>query len=132
MKAHHIAGNFVLAVGILLALASLGHYFVGYPDINQLIKSENVGAETARTFRIIWIFSSITMCLLSIWAIFLSKDVKAGQRRAWWQGLLLGAGLILFGSIGQTFGFPNFHLMGFSFIGLLAVVPLLAFYKSYH
>ncbi|MBI5917298.1 MAG: hypothetical protein HY842_18165 [Bacteroidetes bacterium] len=125
MKSHKISGNFALVSGILLTLASLMHYFTGYPAINEMLAKESVGPETSQTLRVIWIFSSITMCLSGIWGIFISRDLKAGRKSAWWQGLLLGTGLVLFCVATQFFGFPNYHMMVFGVLGLLLVVPLL-------
>ena len=125
MKSHKIVGIFALAAGILLALASLMHYFTGYPAINEILTRENAGPETSETLRVIWIFSSITMCLSGVWGIFISKGLKTGQKSAWWQGLALGLGMVLFCVATQFFGFPNYHLLMFGVIGLLLVVPLL-------
>ncbi|HMQ91440.1 MAG TPA: hypothetical protein PKB07_27760 [Flavilitoribacter sp.] len=125
MKKFKQAGNFTLAAGILLTLASLAHFFLGYPAVNETIRAENAGPETAQTLRVIWIFSSITMCAMGLWAVFLSGDLKTGSRRARMQGLMWGTALLLFAAVGQTFEFPNYHLMSFGVIGLLVLLPLL-------
>ncbi|MBK9014345.1 MAG: hypothetical protein IPM82_09765 [Saprospiraceae bacterium] len=125
MKSHKIIGNFALAAGILLALSSLMHFFSGYPAINEMITRGNAGAEIAHAFRVIWVFSSITMCLTGIWGIFISKGLKAGQKSAWWQGLALGLGMVFFCLAAQFIKFPNYGMMLFGVIGLLLVVPLL-------
>ena len=126
MKSHKIIGNFAFTAGILLALSSLMHYFAGYPGINEMLAKENGGAETSLTLRVIWVFSSITMCLTGIWGIFISKGLKAGQKSAWWQGLALGFGMLFFCVAAQVIEFPNYGMMLFGAIGLLLVVPLLA------
>ncbi len=125
MNALKIASRFALVGGILLVLASLMHYFTGYPAVNETLAKENVGPETSAILRVIWIFSSITMCLAGIWGIFLSLDLKNGSPRAWWQGMILGLGLIKFCVAAQFFGFPNYGLMMFGVLGLLFVGPLL-------
>lgn len=125
MKSHNIIGNFALAAGTLLALSSLMHFFSGYPAINEMIAKDNAGAETAHTFRVIWVFSSIAMCLMGIWGIFISKGLKAGQKTAWWQGLVLGLGMVLFCIAAQFIEFPNYGMLLFGVIGLLLAVPLL-------
>ena len=126
MKSHKIIGNFALAAGILLALSSLMHFFGGYPAINEMIAKDNASAETALTFRVIWVFSSITMCLTGIWAIFISKGLKAGQKSTRWQCLALGLGMVVFCIAAQFIEFPNYDMMLFGVIGLLLVVPLVA------
>jgi hypothetical protein len=125
MKSHKVIGNFALTAGILLALSSLMHFFSGYPAINEMIAKDNAGPETAHTFRVIWVFSSITMCLMGIWGIFISKGLKGGQKSAWWQGLALGLGMVLYCVAAQFIEFPNYGMLLFGVIGLLLVVPLL-------
>ncbi len=125
MKSHNTIGNFALAAGILLALSSLVHGFSGYPAINDIIAKENAGPETAHTFRVIWVYSSFTMLLTGIWGIFIAKGLKAGQKSAWWQGMALGLGMVLFCIAAQLIGFPNYGMLLFGVIGLLLVVPLL-------
>lgn len=125
MKSNSIISNFALAAGVLLALSSLMHFFSGYPAINEMIAKDNAGAETAHTFRVIWVYSSITMLLTGIWGIFISKGLKAGQKSAWWQGIALGLGMLLFCAAAQFIEFPNYGMLLFGAIGLLLVGPLL-------
>src|SRR5690606_20738785 len=119
------------SVGILLLLFSVMHFFGGYPAINEVIKTDGVGEEGARTFREIWIFSSITMALMGAWALFISKPLKNADKSAWQQGALISLGLIFFGSVTQVFHFPNWGMLMFSFVGLILLLPLLLSKKHY-
>jgi hypothetical protein len=65
------------------------------------------------------------MCLTGIWGIFISKGLKAGQKSAWWQGMALGLGMVLFCIAAQLIEFPNYGMLLFGMIGLLLVVQLL-------
>lgn len=131
MKSNNTIGNFALAAGVLLILSSLMHFFSGYPAINEIIAKENAGPETSHTFRVIWVYSSFTMCLTGIWGIFIAKGLKNGQKSAWWQGITLGLGMILFCLAAQVIQFPNYGMFLFGVIGLIFVTPLLLAKSNY-
>jgi hypothetical protein len=72
----------------------------------------------------VWILSTIAMFLSGVWILFLSRDLGRLQRRAWWQGLLIGIGYTG-GSIGaMVWSGIQVHLVAFTFIGLLILIPL--------
>ena len=118
----------ILAAGMLLALASVFYFFMGYPMIHEALESDSSGAEVAKLLKMVWVFSTITMALCGIWAMFIGISIRKNLRYTKKQALSLGSGIAFFGLYGFVNPFPNFKLGLFLFIGLLILIP--AFFLS--
>ncbi|MBS1949044.1 MAG: hypothetical protein JST47_14880 [Bacteroidetes bacterium] len=71
--------------------------------------------------------SSILMSLVSIWVLFLASPLKKLQRRAWWQGMIIGVAFTLFGAV-LWWKYPSsVHLPVFMLLGLMLFFPLAIF-----
>jgi len=116
----------IIIGGCLLSFASFIHFFSGYPAVNALLEQGNSAKELIQTVRIIWIFSTITMFLCGVWGVNIGNALRKGTATQW-PGMLLGAGITLFGFIGFFIGFPNYHILAFSVPGLLIFLPSLFF-----
>jgi hypothetical protein len=110
--------------GILLIITSAIHAL----DINDTViavKTGDIAQSHAASAISVWIFSGIAMLLIGIWLLFLAKDLRSLQRRAWWQALFIALGLAGF-SLGSWLQFPKaFHLLYFLLLALLLLIPLL-------
>ena len=111
--------------GILLLASVVPHAALGGAEVMMGIKTGDVRASMADTFRNVWIFSTIMLALSGVWALFLASELKQLRRRAWWQGMFLGVGYtggsIAAMSVTQVYA----HLVGYALIGLLLLAPLI-------
>ncbi|MFI5151894.1 MAG: hypothetical protein ACHQET_01090 [Chitinophagales bacterium] len=125
-----LAYRCAIIVGILLIGAAL----VRAVSINNLYVAINTGdiaKQYAGSILIDWGFSSVLLLLVGIWLLFLSKDLKAWQRRAWSQATLVGLALVIFGG-GFWYKYPNsLHLPIFMILGLIVLVPLILYGKNF-
>lgn len=120
----------ILVGGLLLFLTSIAHFFLGYPNINNVLEAENSGAEVTHLLKVIWIFSSIAMALCGIWGMFIGISIRKNLRYTKKQALSLGSGIAFFGLYGFMSPFPNIHLGIFLIIGLLILIPALFLSKE--
>ena len=112
-------------VGMLLMGATLLHATLGTAEVLTEIKVGGIMPSMVSTLKNVWVFSSIMLFLSAMWVFFLVKDLGQLQRRAWWQGVLIGLGYTG-GSIGaMAWAGIQGHLVGFTLIGLFLLVPLL-------
>ena len=118
----------ILAGGMMLFAASFAHYFLGFPMIKSAMEADGTGTEVSELLKIIWKFSSITMALCGIWGMFIGISIRKNLRYTKKQALSLGSGITIFGIVGFSSPFPNFHLGIFIVIGLLILLP--AFFLS--
>ncbi len=89
------------------------------------IKTGDVRASMADTFRVIWIYSTIMLILSAVWTLFLATELKQLKRRAWWQGMFIGLGYTV-GSVGaMAVTQVQAHLVFYTMIGLLLLLPLI-------
>ena len=116
-----------LAEGILLFVFTLIHATLG---LNEMLLGSKTGAinkDYSSQVIIAWIFSSVSMFLLGCWLLFLAKDLKLFQKKAWWQGLLVSGGMIFFGII-SFYLYPDvYFIIAFSLCGSILFFPLLLF-----
>ncbi|NNF32712.1 MAG: hypothetical protein HKN68_01300 [Saprospiraceae bacterium] len=113
----------ILIGGMMLFLASMAHYFIGFRIIREAMSNDGTGPEVSELLNIIWIFSSVAMALLGIWGMFIGISIRKNLRYTKKQALSLGSGITLFGIYGFSSPFPNLHLGIFIVIGLFILVP---------
>jgi uncharacterized membrane protein SirB2 len=120
-----------LIASILLILAALARAL----SINNLVIAESTGdisKHYAASVLIDWGLSSTLLLLTGIWLLFLLRDLKRAQRRAWLQAIIIGLALTLFGS-SFWYRYPSsFHLPFFLFMGLIILIPLLIYGKQFN
>lgn len=110
--------------GILLLGAAVPHATFGFAEVVTAIKTGEVRAGIADTFKIIWIFSTIMLILSGLWTLFIAGELRQLKRRAWWQGIFIGLGYTG-GAIGGMYITGVYlHLVAFALIGLLLLIPL--------
>ncbi|HTQ64764.1 MAG TPA: hypothetical protein VMI12_08195 [Puia sp.] len=116
--------------GMLLIIAAL----VKAISINNLVVGATTGdisKHYATSVLIDWSFSCMLLSLIGIWILFLARDLKNLQKRAWSQAVLIGLAFTLFGG-GFWFRYPSsLHLPFFLLVGLLLLVPLLIYSRRF-
>jgi hypothetical protein len=122
--------------GVLLVLSSIPHATLGMAEVITSIKTGDVRAAMADTFRAIWIFSSAMLLMTGIWALFVAGELRQLKARAWWQGIIIGLGYTAWATGSIVLVGVYAHLVAFAIIGLLMLVPLLIwapyFFRSSH
>jgi hypothetical protein len=124
MQAAKIIYRCTLLSGLMLLLLVLPHATLGFNEMLLGAKTGAINKDYSQLVIIIWIFSSISMFLIACWILFLSKDLRLLQRRAWWQGILASGGLISFGLIGIYLYHDAYFLLVFILCGLILFIPL--------
>ena len=125
-----VAYRCAIVVGIFLIVASL----LKAVSINNILTAINTGDIAkiyAGTIVIDSGFSSLLLLMVGIWLLFLSKDLKAWQRRAWSQATLIGLALVIVGG-SLWYVYPaSLHLPVFLVLGLILLVPLILSGKNF-
>jgi hypothetical protein len=118
------------AAGILLIFTSVIHLLnIGETLIS--IKTGDITMSYAPEATSMWLFSGMSMFLLGLWLLFLSRDIKEGKRKAWWQALIIGFSLAAFGS-GCWLIYPRaFHFLFFFLYGMLLLIPLMYYNRKF-
>ena len=125
MQQHKTVSRLAILTGFLLILTA-GIHSLNMSDAVIAVKTGDIAPSQASSILSVWLFSSISMLLIGIWLLFLSKELRALNRRAWWQAFFIGAGLTSFSLI-SWFRFPrDFHLFYFLLLGLILLVPLIS------
>jgi hypothetical protein len=123
MQQNKTVSRSAVITGLLLIITSAIHAL----DINDAIiaiKTGDIAQSQTVSIISVWVFSVVSMLLMGIWLLFLSKDLKMLSRRAWWQALFIGLGLAGF-SIGSWLQFPKaVHLLYFLLLALILLIPL--------
>jgi hypothetical protein len=113
-----------IITGLLLIFAAVIHS-LNISETFIAIKTGDVAASYASYASSMWIFSAMSMFLIGVWILFLSKDLKKLMRKAWWQAVIIGISLSAFG-IGCWLQYPAaFHFLYFLLLGLILFVPLM-------
>ena len=93
--------------------------------IDELIANDRPFEKLARTFRVIWAYSSIAMFQLGNRGVSLYDQLRHGGKHTRIQAILLGLGVLIFGIYGFPNPYPNWHLFllvqlgSFIFTGVL-------------
>ena len=123
MSQNKTVSRVALVIGVLLIITA-GLHSLNMSGAVIAIKTGDISPSQASAVLSVWLFSSMSMILLGIWLIFLSGDLEKLSRRAWWQALIIGAGLAGFSLI-SWYHFPrDFHLLYFLLLALCLLVPL--------
>ena len=80
----------------LLLFTSLIH-FLNINETMVAIKTGDIAVSYASSAFGMWIFSGMSMFLLGVWILFLSKALKTLNRKAWWQAFIIALALSGFG-----------------------------------
>ncbi len=116
--------------GVLLICTAIFHS-LNINDTLVSIKTGDIAASYASSATGMWIFSGMSMLLLGIWLLFLSRDIKKCNRKAWWQAIIIGLSLSGFG-IGCWLQYPKaFHFLYFLVLGLILLIPLIYYTKQF-
>ena len=120
----------VYRCALLASILIIGAALLRALSVNNLIigaTTNDISKHYSASVIIDWSLSSIMMLLVGIWILFLSSSLKKLQRKAWWQGIIIGLAFMLFGS-GFWYQYPkSIHLPAFILLGLLLFVPLIMF-----
>jgi hypothetical protein len=115
---------------LLAGLMMMGAAMLIAVSVNNLVVgaiTNDISKNFSSSIIIHWSLSGAMMLLTGIWVLFLSTPLKKLERRAWWQGIIIGLVFILFGG-GFWWRYPSsIHLPGFILIGLTLLVPLIMF-----
>ena len=120
-----------LLVGIMLILLAALHAVLGLNEILSAIRVGDIGKDFAVTIMISWIFTGLALFLIGAWILFLSKDLKRLERKAWWQGFFVAGSLSAFGGACWYYFPQAYFLIGFMLIGLILLIPLLLYAPRY-
>jgi uncharacterized membrane protein YqgA involved in biofilm formation len=127
MQAARIIYRCTLLSGCFLLLLVLLHATLGFNEILLGVKTGAINKDYSQSVKINWIFSSVSMFLISCWILFLSKDLRLLQRRAWWQGIIASGGLIFLGCTGIYLDHDTYFFLVFILCGLILFVPLILY-----
>ena len=131
MPKEKIISSCARLAGFMLLVSSVLHSTLGTSEILMGIKTGEVRAGMADTFRIIWIYSTIMLILSGIWTLFLASELKQLKRRAWWQGLFIGLGYTGGSVAAMVVTQAQAHLIFYGMIGLLLLLPLIRWAGSF-
>ncbi|HSZ85892.1 MAG TPA: hypothetical protein VK787_07660 [Puia sp.] len=130
MKENKIVYRCTLVSAALLIGAAVARG-LSVNNIFVAINTGDVNKHFASSVLIDWILSAMLLLLTGIWLLFLSGDLKRLKRKAWTQALLIGLALTIFGTA-LWFRYPSsIHLPAFSLTGLILLIPLLIFARSF-
>lgn len=114
--------------GALLILSVIPHFFFALPArVLQPVADGRVDADLGKTYYAVWVFASLTMLITGAALIYISSDLKSGQKRAWWMALLISGGLTFYGSYVVIRFNEATHNTSFIIFGLIMLLPLLIF-----
>jgi len=131
MPKEKIIGTTSRLAGILLILATIPHVTLGTAEILQGIKLGDIRTSMVPIIKNIWVFSSVMLPLSGIWVLFLVKDLKRLDRRAWWQAIFVGFTYVASGIAAIVWSGIQIHLVLFVLIGLLLFIPMLVWAGSF-
>ena len=117
--------------GILLMLAAVLHASWGTAEIVMAIKTEDIRPTMVDSVKNVWLYSSIMLFLSGIWVLFIARDLRRLQRRAWWQAVFIGLGYTGGSIAAIAWTRVQVHLIAFAAIGLLLLFPALLFVGSF-
>lgn len=126
-----IASQFVFVSGLMLGMAGLVQGTYALWRVLLEMNQGQVPMDFIRTIAAVWIFSSLGMLLLSVWSFFISSQLAQGFRPAFYQGIVLGVSLLLFGLGAFLFLYPlgwNYFL--FLVDGSLMLCGVLFFFRT--
>jgi hypothetical protein len=131
MTKEKFIANSARVAGSLLLLSVIPHSTLGWAEVMTAIKLGDINRGMANTVKTIWIFSSMMLVISGVWVLFLVNELRQLKRRAWWQGVFIGLGYSgsAIGCMVMTEVYA--HLVGYAFIGLLLLVPLLIWAGSF-
>ena len=124
LRCARITGCLLLAAGVL-------HSTIGTAEVLNHIKYGDVSPSMISTFENIWLFSGVMLFLSAAWVFFIARDLGRLQRRAWWQGLLIGLGYSAGAAGAMAWAGIQAHLIAFALIGLLLLIPLLLWARAF-
>jgi hypothetical protein len=131
MAREKIIYNCARLTGFLLLGATVLHGTLGTAEVMTAIKLGDVAPSMQETFRVVWVYSTIMLALSAAWTFFIAAGLRQLSRRAWWQGLLIGLGY----TGGSAFCMAAIgvrpHLVMFMLIGLVLLLPLLVWIRSF-
>lgn len=131
MVKEKVIGNAARFAGILLVLATIPHVMLGTAEVLQAIKLGDIRSSMIPVIKNIWVFSSIMLPLSGIWVLFLVRDLKRLDRRAWWQAVFIGLAYTGGGIAAIMWSGIQIHLLLFVLIGLLLFIPMLLWAGSF-
>lgn len=130
MKENRIVYRCTLVSAVLLIIAALYHGV----SVNNIVIAASVGdisKHYATSVLIDGILSALLLLLVAIWILFLAGDLKRLKRKAWWQALLIGFAITIFGGA-LWFRYPtSIHLPAFLLTGLILLLPLLFYRRNF-
>jgi hypothetical protein len=119
----------LVSAALLIAAAAARGLSVN--NIFVAINTGDVNKHFANSVLIDWILSGMLLLLTGIWLLFLSGDLKKLKRKAWIQAVLIGSALTIFGGALWVRYPTSIHLPAFSLIGLILLIPLLIYARSF-
>jgi hypothetical protein len=122
-------GNFISRiakfVGLILLIVASIHSTVGTAEVVTNIKVGGIMPSLVQVFKNVWVYSSMMLFLSGIWVLFLARDLGRFQRRAWWQGVLVGLGYAGGSITAMSWAGIQAPLVLTFILGLLLLLPLL-------
>lgn len=131
MAKEKVIGSTARIAGILIILATIPHVMLGTAEVLQGIKLGDIRSSMVPVIKNIWVFSSVMLPLSGLWVLFLVRDLKRLDRRAWWQAVLIGLAYTGGGIAAIVWSGIQIHLLLFVLIGLLLFIPMLLWAGSF-
>ena len=117
--------------GILLMIATILHASWGTAEVLTAIKIGDIKPAMINTVKNVWVYSSIMLFLSALWVLFIARDLRKLQRRAWWQAVFIGLGYTGGSIAAMAWTSVQVHLVAFGLIGLLLLLPMLRWAGSF-
>jgi hypothetical protein len=130
LRENKIVYRCTLVSAALLIVAALYHGV----SINNIVIAASTGdisKHYATSVLINSILSAMLLLLVAIWILFLSPDLKRLKRKAWWQAILIGFAITIFGAALWSRYPTSIHLPAFLLTGLILLIPLLLYGRSF-
>jgi hypothetical protein len=109
--------HWVVAVcGVLIALQSIPHAFLGWPAFEPALRSAGVDPELVGGLSVGWYFGSVAMLVLGVVVLLAFRALPSGAPVAWQVACAVGVGYLAFG-LGAFLYRSNPHFLGFMLPG---------------
>jgi hypothetical protein len=132
MKANIITAWAARLSGALLILSVIPHFFFAFPArVLVPVADGRVPVDLGQTYYAIWAFASMTLLFTGVMMIYISGGLRRLERKAWWMALLISGGLTYYGSYVVIKFNETTHNTSFIVFGLITLVPLLVFFRSF-
>jgi ribosomal protein S18 acetylase RimI-like enzyme len=115
----------IFVCGVVIALQSLPHAFVGWPAFEPALLGAGVDPALVGGLSVGWYFGSVAMLVLGVVVLLAFRALRSGASLAWQVACAVGVGYLAFG-LGAFLYRSNPHFLGFIAPGAALAAAALA------